>query len=180
MLEAEFIQNRGPLLHISNTDWQLLPFVCTGASGRASCRRPSAFKRLVVSQTPSGSFFLLFALRRRTSIVSEAEFIQDRDSLLRMLEDFKADVARRKGGGALPAPPAAGSGGAEPGGTGAAEAAGAVGDLVLLEPSQQLEGMQVGGHGSLRLVDLLAAFVTRRQGFWACRIRGVVNRCTSL
>ena len=92
------------------------------------------------------------------------EFIQDRDSLQRMLDDFKTDLVRRKGRGALPAlpaPPPAG-GASSSGGAAAASGAGASvaaqgtgsgvmeaavpgsGEVVPLSPPAELEGMQVG------------------------------------
>lgn len=88
------------------------------------------------------------------------EFIADRDSLQRMLDDFKADLVARRGESAAAVfpPPAAGgntsgvssasaSGSSGSGASGRGEA----GSVVPLEPSPSLEGMQVS-HGGIALL----------------------------
>lgn len=100
---------------------------------------------------------LFNTFRRRPTIVSMEEFIQDKDSLQRMLDDFKTDLVRRKGPGALPtlpAPPPAGgsSNGSASGGSVAAQGTGSgvteaavpgSGEVVPLNPPAELEGMQL-------------------------------------
>lgn len=86
---------------------------------------------------------LFNTFRRRPTIVSMDEYVADRESFQRMLDDFKADFVRRRGEAALPRAPPPSQGAVD----GAAGAAGPAtsqgGELVPLPPPAALEGMQL-------------------------------------
>ncbi len=88
-----------------------------------------------------GELFNTF--RRRPAIVSMGEYEADRDSLQRMLEDFKTDYIQRRGTAAAMANKN-NSGGARGGASGSGEISGSVEAIVSeVEDVQLLEGMEL-------------------------------------